>query len=228
MNNPEKRPFRIFDATTLKLIAIIAMFMDHLGYTLYPNMPWLRMVGRLTFPIMAFFIAQGASKTRDRRKYFLRLLVFAVISEAPFDLMLSGQLFSLRHQNVLFTLALGLLGCFMVENLKQGVKVLPSVMLLAALILSGELLAADYGMLGVLLVVLFYVFKNQKSGILQAGFLGNGAMSVMFSSATQLWGFAAIPLLYMYNGQRGSGFKYLFYIFYPLHMLLLWLLPRIA
>ncbi len=227
MHSTVKSKLKVFDATTLKLIAIMAMFIDHLGVTLYPNTPWLRMVGRLTFPIMAFFIAEGASKTKNRLKYVLRLLLFAAISEIPFDLMLSGQVFNLSHQNVLFTLALGLLGCFMVDNIRQGVKALSSFAMLAALLMAGELLATDYGVLGVLTVVLFYIFASQKSGILQAGFLSNGAMSVAFSNAIQLCGFAAIPLLYMYNGERGSGFKYLFYIFYPLHMLLLWLLLRI-
>ena len=86
----------------LKLIAICTMFIDHLGYTLFPGDLWLRCVGRVAFPIFCFLIAEGCVYTHDRRKYALRLLAFALLSEIPFNLMNSGAVWDSYHQNVLY------------------------------------------------------------------------------------------------------------------------------
>ena len=138
---PER--YRIFDGAALKWIAIITMFIDHsakgvlyLGflkprfpvakgsdlYTLYQLYKVLRGVGRIAFPIFCFFLIQGFLYTRSREKYMLRMLVFALVSEIPFDLALYGRIVYPTHQNVYFTLLLGLLMLYLWELIQNRVK----------------------------------------------------------------------------------------------------------
>ncbi len=222
----QKKPWMVLDATVLKIIAIAAMLIDHLGATVYPQHRWMRMVGRLTLPIMAFFIAEGAAKTKNKRAYALRLLIFALISEIPFDLVFSRAIFSFRMQNIFFTLSFGLIACYMADNIRQWqsqkpVRTILSALVLILLVAAGELLRVDYGGLGVVLVLLFYLGREKMSGPIYAMVVGNGLMAVAYG-VTQLYAFAALPLLYLYNGERGMGLKYMFYAFYPLHLLIIW------
>ena len=90
-------------ALDLKLLAMAAMLVDHMGYLFFPQARWMRCVGRLAFPIFAFQIAEGWYRTRDRKKYTLRLLICAVVSEVPFDLAFSGTPVDAGYQNVLWT-----------------------------------------------------------------------------------------------------------------------------
>ena len=99
-------------AMTLKYIAMATMLVDHMGYVLFPWILWLRCVGRIAFPIFAFQIAEGCIRTHDRRRYALRLLLFAVLTEVPFDLAFNGQVLYLGYQNVLWTLLAGALVCW--------------------------------------------------------------------------------------------------------------------
>ncbi|WP_461817744.1 TraX family protein, partial [Faecalimonas sp.] len=93
----------------LKIIAIIAMIIDHIGLFFFPEHILFRIIGRISFPIFAFLIVEGFYHTRDIWKYMFRLGVFAVLSEIPFDLLTTGKVFDLRHQNVFFTLLIGVI-----------------------------------------------------------------------------------------------------------------------
>ena len=141
----------------LKLIAICTMFIDHLGYTLFPGDLWLRCVGRVAFPIFCFLIAEGCVYTHDRRKYALRLLAFALLSEIPFNLMNSGAVWDRYHQNVLWTLLTGALVCWLIDwalkNRRALAFVLTALVMAAAFFLL-ERLNTDYGGWGMLLVVM--------------------------------------------------------------------------
>ena len=109
-------------AMTLKYIAMATMLVDHMGYVLFPWILWLRCVGRIAFPIFAFQIAEGCIRTHDRRRYALRLLLFAVLSEIPFDLMYGGTWFYPFHQNVIWTLLIGLSGIHLMEKTRKKQK----------------------------------------------------------------------------------------------------------
>ena len=109
-------------AMTLKYIAMATMLVDHMGYVLFPWILWLRCVGRIAFPIFAFQIAEGCIRTHDRRRYALRLLLFAVLSEIPFDLMYGGTWFYPFHQNVIWTLLIGLAGIHLMEKARKKQK----------------------------------------------------------------------------------------------------------
>ena len=93
----------------LHIVAMILMLIDHMGYALYPDLVVLRWIGRLAFPIFAFMIAEGARRTRSRKRYMLRLFILAIISEVPFNLMVSHSVNDIKHQNVIWTLLLGLI-----------------------------------------------------------------------------------------------------------------------
>lgn len=204
-------------AAQLRALALILMFIDHAGRTLFPGQRWMICLGRLAFPIFAFQTAEGCWHTRDFRRYCLRLAVFALISEIPFNLMVFGMIFHPGHQNVMLTLLLGLIACRVYDR-NKSCGLIP-------VFLAAALLRPDYGLLGVSQVLLFYIFREDKPAqllllVLMSCF-GYGLGSIQ-SFAALSW----IPIS-LYRGEKGRGGKalqYGSYIFYPLHMLLLGLL----
>jgi hypothetical protein len=217
----------------LKLIAICTMLIDHMGYTLFPGVMWLRCVGRVAFPIFCFLIAEGCVYTHDRKKYALRLLVFALLSEIPYNLMNSGMIWDPYDQNVLWTLLLGALVCWLMDwALKKCTPL--SFMLTGAVMLAAywllEIGNTDYGGWGMLLVAAFYGVHRAPSGavvkmIAQAFGLAFFSIGVMGGYLSiELWSLAALVPIWLYNGQRGFSNKavqYGFYAFYPVHILAL-------
>lgn len=224
----------------LQWIAVLTMAVDHAGYLLFPEIPFLRAVGRLSFPIFSFLLAEGFRHTSNRKKYALRLAVFAVLSELPYELFLYGSerigtLFPMK--NVLFSLllAFGALWCT-----EQGGGFLFGS---ALLILGAELGGFSYGAYGVLLTLCFFLCgrafsgeedpegARRKRGLLAAALLA--ACTALYCAAHrslfQSWAvFAAIPLFF-YSGERGKRMpRYFFYVFYPAHLLLLLLLKSLS
>lgn len=217
----------------LKLIAICTMLIDHMGYTLFPGVMWLRCIGRVAFPIFCFLIAEGCVYTHDRKKYAARLLVFALLSEIPYNLMNSGMIWDPYDQNVLWTLLLGALVCWLMDwALKKCTPlsfVLTGAVMLAAYWLL-EIGNTDYGGWGMLLVAAFYGVHRAPSGavvkmIAQAFGLAFFSIGVMGGYLSiELWSLAALVPIWLYNGQRGFSNKavqYGFYAFYPVHILAL-------
>ena len=217
----------------LKLIAICTMLIDHMGYTLFPGVMWLRCVGRVAFPIFCFLIAEGCVYTHDRKKYAARLLVFALLSEIPYNLMNSGMIWDPYDQNVLWTLLLGALVCWLMDwALKKCTPlsfVLTGAVMLAAYWLL-EIGNTDYGGWGMLLGAAFYGVHRAPSGavvkmIAQAFGLAFFSIGVMGGYLSiELWSLAALVPIWLYNGQRGFSNKavqYGFYAFYPVHILAL-------
>ena len=217
----------------LKLIAICTMLIDHMGYTLFPGVMWLRCVGRVAFPIFCFLIAEGCVYTHDRKKYALRLLVFALLSEIPYNLMNSGMIWDPYDQNVLWTLLTGALVCWLIDWALKKCTPLSFVLTGAAMVAAYWLLEAfrtDYGGWGMLLVAAFYCVRRAPSGavvkmIAQAFGLAFFSLGVMGGYLSiELWSLAALAPIWLYNGQRGFSHKavqYGFYAFYPVHILVL-------
>ena len=233
--------------STLKLIAIITMLIDHIGATviylgiLEPHIrqsgmenfamisrfnvelsTWLviyeicRTIGRIAFPIFCYLLVEGFKYTKDIKKYALRLLLFAFISEIPFDLAFYNTVFEPGHQNVYFTLFLGIL-------VLAGIKYFESKIGLGLLcVLAGgaaaQLLNSDYTFYGILLIAILYLYRNNK--LLQTVL---GCLSLIWELAAII---AFIPIN-LYNGTRGLKMKYFFYIFYPGHLLILYLITRL-
>ena len=232
----KKRSLQILDGFWLKLIAICTMCIDHMGATLFPFDLWLRCVGRAAFPIFCFLIAEGCTYTHDRKKYALRLLVFALLSEIPFNLMLSGRVWDIYDQNVLWTLLAGALVCWLIDwSLKK--RTVWSFVLTAAAMTAAfwllEIAGTDYGGWGMLLVALFYADRRAPYGPAvkrAAQAVGLTVFSIGITGSVlsiELWSLMSLVPIWLYNGKRGISNKavqYAFYAFYPVHILLLSLL----
>ncbi len=227
---PEK--YRILSGSMLKLIALITMILDHVTHILlepmdFANQPLFsgapesltlyqlgRLIGRTAFPIYCFLITEGYRYTHSRRKYGLNLLIFALISEIPWNLEHTGTL-RFEKQNVFFTLLLGYWCICVYEHFQKNKRAM--LLSLLGLTAASVILHADYGYGGMGFILLLYVLREQR--ILQA-LLG----TFMLSSAWKT--LPAFLLINLYSGKRGfihgKLSKYLFYIIYPLHMLILY------
>ena len=199
----------------LKLLAMLAMTADHIGAVFFPEIPLLRWIGRLAMPVLCFFIGEGLRHTRSPRRYLLRLTGFALLSELPFDLAFYGGI-EWGHQNVYFTLALGLLALWAIQS--RGME---GWLLALTAALAAELLGCDYGMYGVLLILLLDRFHRARSEQLAAAALLNLAF---FGLQTQTLSLIALPLLWLYNGKRGRDDRRLFYLYDPAHLCVLGIL----
>lgn len=209
------------NSTQLKLLGLLSMLIDHIGAVLFPQITVLRILGRLSFPIFCFFVAQGFRHTSNRKKYILRLSLFSVVSEIPFDYALKGQLFDWKAQNVFFTLLTGLCALCLLEKYMDRYPLL-GLAGVGALSVSAQLLHMDYGWYGVILIVLFYICEKNNAVLSLSFVLLNTGFSILSYSKTQPYAAAAILPLLLYNGKKGTySLKYLFYLFYPAHLLVL-------
>ena len=230
-------------AAVLHIIAMTLTLMDHLWATLLPAREWLTCAGRVAFPIFAFMAVEGYFHTRSFKKYILRMLLFAVLSEIPFDLMYGGTWFYPVHQNVLWTFLLGLLGVWLMEQVRKKGKtwmyLLVCVLVVPAGLVLGTLCMVDYYGVGVLTVFVFYFLHGRKwwcfLGQLAALYWLNVELLGGLMYPVQLFGMefelcqqglallALIPI-WLYRGRQGyhsKPFQYLCYAFYPVHILLL-------
>lgn len=198
--------------STLKLMAMLSMLIDHIGAILLVGSPYYdncRAIGRLAFPIYCFLLVEGYIHTRDVKKYGIRLFLSALISEIPFDLAFSGSVIDMGYQNVFFTLVIGLMALYIIDHAKN--PGLQAVLLLAAM-MAAELLKTDYSWAGVAAIAVIYAVREKKLWQAVAG-------GMMF--AWEMPAPAAFVPIYFYNGKRGISMKYLFYLFYPAHLLVL-------
>ena len=215
----------------LKLLAMVTMLIDHMGFTLFPYALWMRCVGRLAFPIFCFLVAEGCAHTHDKKRYAARLLVFAVLSEPAFDLM-HGVWFTMDYQNVLWTLLLGALVCWAMDWAKTKPEMwqrLPADAAIAAGFILGQWGNTDYGGWGVLLVLLFYLTREVRGkwAIQLVGMF----LFCWFCTPwrTELLAMPALLPIFLYNGERGlsnRAVQYGFYAFYPVHILILSVLAQ--
>jgi len=224
------------NASTLKIIAIIGMTMDHIGSAFWGQLPilWrciLFLPGGLTFPIMAFLLTEGYRHTRDVKKYALRLLIFAAISLLPFGWALNPTL------NVIVTLLLGLITIYLYDNMKNRVG-----FWFAFIGITLFTTICDWPWVGIPMILCYHVISRPKKRVIIpvvfAWVLMGGMVIIemllnpqfVFISALPnlLYAFvgctATIFLLLRYNGKKGSSPKYLFYVYYPAHLLLLGLI----
>lgn len=233
-------------AAALHIIAMTLMLMDHLWATLFPAQEWLTCAGRLAFPTFAFMTVEGYFRTHNFRKYVFRLFLFALISEIPFDLMYGGTWFYPVHQNVIWTLLMGLLGIHLMEMVRKTQKIWKYLAVAAIVVIVGMILGTlcmvDYYGAGVLTVFIFYFFRERKWWCLLGQILAlywvnvemlGGLMypvslfGVEFELCQQGFALLALIPIWLYRGRQGyhsKPFQYSCYAFYPVHMLLLVLL----
>ena len=212
--------------TVLKLIALLSMALDHTGAVLFPQAQWMRIIGRLAFPIYCFCLVEGYRHTSSVPRYLARLGLFALLSEIPFDLALTSGFPDWSHQNVFFTLSMGLAVVWMLDAWSES---LPVAAFLGAVsfIAAAELLQTDYGAFGVLLILLFAVCgRIRRPRLMQIAAFCACTLFCYWGTLEQYAVAAALPIG-LYNGKkggtgRGRWLRWLFYWFYPLHLAILW------
>ena len=218
----------------LKLIAIITMTIDHIGVvfgTVFYN--FLRAVGRLSFPIFAYLLTEGYVHTKSFSKYFLRLLVLAIVSEVIYDYVFFDSFIYLGANNIFFTLSLGLLTLFLLDKSKVLINkyfkdkrdlviILPATYFLIIIIMGllGEFLCFSYGMLGVFVISFFYLFKGNFPFL----FISVSLITLILGEPMQYFSLFSLILIYFYNKKLGKSCKLFFYLYYPLHILILGLI----
>ncbi len=211
----------------LKLLAVIAMIIDHTGAVLFPDVLLLRMIGRLSFPIYAYFITEGLLHTSDLKKYLLRLLAFAIVSEIPYDLAFHHVLFYPKEQNVFFTLFFGLVAVAALKNHLMRHPV-PALFLAAGAAFFAWLFHSDYSWFGVLVIIILFCFRERRLNSLFLFTLANTGYSLLTSKIQLLAATSCLPLS-LYNGQKGTySLKYFFYAIYPVHLIVLFFIHMVV
>lgn len=198
----------------LKCIAVITMIIDHTGAVLFPGILMFRYIGRISFPIFCFLLAEGFFHTKDVRKYMLRLGMFAVISEIPYDLAFRNTVLEVEHQNVFFTLFVGVVMMYALEMSGEWpVKAVEVVLAMWA----ASVCCSDYSYKGIMLIAVYYFLRKQRWAKHSAG----AAWNLLWGEIQRYGAFATV-FLALYNGEKGPSMKYFFYLFYPAHLLVLY------
>lgn len=224
---------RPLSQSTLKIIAVVSMLLDHIGFFLFPKISLFRMLGRLAFPIFAFFIMEGARYTSSRPKYLLRMIFFGVLCQT-----LAFILFPTQPLNIFITFSLSIIIIYLFDWLKGSktekdklASMLVSVIVLILVFILTRLIEIEYGFGGVMLAPLASIPRTKADNPLDIpyrvlltipSFL---VMSFDYIAIYQPLSFLVIPLLLFYSGKRGNySLKYLFYLFYPTHIVILYLI----
>lgn len=208
----------------LKGIALVSMTLDHIGAYLLPQVVWLRIVGRLAFPIFAYMIAEGCSHTRNMGKYFATMGLFALVCQIV-DFLATGSL----YQSILVTFSLSIGLIWLLQQVRAKGRLLWSALALIGIVgvyflcqilpglLPGTDFSVDYGFIGVLVPLVVYLGKDKNQRLLYLLL----ALTMLSTGLVKLQWYCllAVPLLWLYNGQRGKwNLKWLFYIYYPAHL----------
>ena len=207
----------------LKIIGLITMFLDHYQFMIGGS-EIFRIIGRVAFPIFAFTLSEGYVHTRNLKKYLLRIFCFAVGIQILFILFGYGGIV-----NIFFTLFFGLVAIYIL-NLKKDLVKEPfmkviKVILIAGILYFAQVLQLDYGAYGILLIMIFNAFRNDKLKILMS-FLALNMFNIIFPNVfqiidTQIFSLISLIFIFMYNGKKGRSIKYFFYLFYPMHFFIL-------
>ena len=211
----------------LKYIAFASMFIDHFNKAIIT--PFLTgtgpmviittifdILGRIAFPIFAFMVVEGFFKTKSQWKYLRNLLIFAVISEIPYDMFQSAEFVNTWSQNILWGLALGLFTIMVIDKLKDYIKKRPlwisvSLLIVALSSLGSMLISSDYEYYAIIIIYLYYLFYDKK--LLASGL----SYLVIIKEIYAILGFATVLF---YNGEKGKQNKIFNYLFYPVHLLI--------
>ncbi|MCM1287810.1 MAG: conjugal transfer protein TraX [Clostridium sp.] len=247
------RNYKCLNSFTLKLIAILCMTIDHIGAVvgtkyvdgnvylsgiLKADVYWiLRDIGRIAFPIFCYLIVEGYYHTRNAWRYVLRLFIFALISQIPFSLAIYKAPFSFSSLNVFFTLCMGLICVILLDSYRNHIiqekhtaseyrpmsvqTALIFICIIGITALS-VLLNTDYSIFGILLILVFYIFRDKPVKILIAMLI----CIFLFENPRELFALISIIPIALHNGKKGPSIKYTFYMYYPLHLTILYLIYR--
>ncbi len=230
---------KFLSGNMLKIIAAAAMLIDHIGVILFPGVGFLRIIGRLAFPVFAFFIAEGCRYTKNRLRYFLNISVLAVFCQIA-NYYFDGSL----YMGILVTFSLSVLMIYSLQNFKDVLfsghfyKKFTAALIfffsVAAVYIINLYIDIDYGFWGCVTPVFASIFmmndKNVSDEVKRYDRIDNhiflmGISLIILSASAggiQYWSLLALPLVFLYSGERGKiNMKYFFYIFYPMHLAVL-------
>ena len=247
----EEKKFKLQTTSfTLHVMAMILMLCDHLWGTIVPGQDWLNCIGRIAFPIFAFMIVEGYCRTKNLKKYVLRLLLFAVLSEIPINLAMGSRIFYPVHQNVLwsFLISIGLI-CLNERTKKiskKWARITVGILVGIGTVLLGYVVGlvtfVDFYHGGILMVLAFYFFRGRKwwcyvgqaasLWYINAEILGGigyelSVFGMDFFFLRQSFAMLALIPIWLYRGEQGyhaKWFRYFCYGFYPVHLLILGLI----
>ena len=209
----------------LKIIALATMIIDHYGAIFQSGTDIYRIIGRIAFPVYCFLLIEGYLHTGDVKKYGKRLLLFAVLSEIPFDLAFYGRL-GFVHQNIFFTLFIGLAAIYFIDN-KDGLYKFNKNLVIAAAFILSIVLAVDYNIIGIIYILVFYFTRNYPKAKRLSYVAAIMLLINLMASPLQQFSLLALPLVYFYNSELGPKNKFLqmlFYTAYPAHLLIFYFL----
>ena len=217
----------------LKIFAMIAMLIDHIGYWFFPTNEYLRYIGRLSFPVFAYMIAEGCFYTRDRGRYLSNVAALALLCQAVYLVFMGSA-----QQGILITFTLSIVSVCSIDGFFWQKRIwikaacvfaflgVLFLALVAPVLYKGYGFIIDYGVFGVALPVGLYYTKGKWSKIFCCGLFLTGVALML--GGRQWLGLAALPILALYNGKKGEvNLKYAFYIFYPSHLALIYLISML-
>ena len=236
-----KYDIRFLSAFWLKILACLFMLIDHAGILLFQNELWMRYAGRLAYPLFAYFIAEGCRYTKSRTKRFLSVFILAMICELAY-IILEGY-----YGNILLTFSISILLIYLLQESKKVIKkndifsvLIPTLFVLSVLAvwIFCKHIGVDYGFFGIMTPVLVTLFDSPdakkeeyqtvKSRVLSLLMLAVGLSLLSFVNPVldfQFYSLFSLILIALYNGKKGKvNFKYGFYVFYPLHLVVLWVI----
>ena len=226
----------------LKHFALFTMVIDHIGVVLFPDVFWLRIIGRLSFIIFCFLLAEGAVHTHNRPKYAIRLLLLALLSIIPFSYAKYGVWLNLEDLNVFFVLSSSVMMLALFDLCKnQPFEYLYKLLILILFGVVGYLVGFEYNFYGYALVACFYQFRGNKTAVFCAATAATLVALPLFKIVVESFtpikamiysvveGFGLISLIFIlaYNGERGKQLpKWFYYLFYPVHLVVLVLIKH--
>lgn len=246
----EKGKWKLPDisSSTLHILAMVFMLLDHMWATVLPGRDWMTCLGRIAFPLFAFMLVEGYFHTHSFKNYLKRMIIFALISEIPFNLMYGANIFWPTNQSVYVTLIVALLSIHLLESVrKKGKKwlyILTAILVVPISSLLTLILFSDYHGAGIFMVYVFYFFRGRKWWCYVGQFLvlyyicdQVGGLCYIFDIfgykievVRQSFSLLALPIIWLYRGRKGihsKVFQYACYAFYPVHILILALLMLI-
>lgn len=219
---------RKYGRNFLKITALMTMLCDHIGCVLLSGEKYeqlyniMRIIGRISFPLFCFMLVEGFCHTHDKKKYIQRLAVFAVISEIPFDIAFKGKIVNIYSQNVMWTLLIGFIAMYFIEKYYHIAAA--RIFIIITGMIVALLLNTDYNLWGVLIISILYLYRNNNAQKLIL-------MSIALFAQGQMEAFAvlSIPFILKYDENKVEKPmpKYISYIFYPAHLLMLYMIKII-
>lgn len=229
---------KIINKQMLQWMAFFFMTIDHIGMMIFPEIEAFREIGRLAFPIFCFLLTEGFVHTHDRSKYYLRLVGAALISEIPYNIAVTGNVFDASKQNVMFELLFGFIAMSVFETFSIKLnsdkdRVLKNILIWVFTVVIGviaEIWNCDYGLYGVLLIMMFYFFrKEEEIDRFLIYFIGMFVITALFYfGQNQIFCVLSLIPIYFYNSKPEkkigslSGYKYFNYFYYPVHFIVLY------